>query len=393
MELKDICQYVSERIATATLTKENYISTENMLPDRGGIVTASGLPSGNAIAFSVGDILVSNIRPYFRKIWQADKKGGCSADVLCFRANNNVNRNYLYYLLSQEKFFDYVMSGAKGCKMPRGDKSQIMQWMVNLPSLEEQQHIASILSALDKKIELNRRINDNLEQQAQALFKAWFVDFEPFKDGRFVDSELGRIPEGWKIGLLNELIELQSGFAFKSDTFVEGGEYRLITIKAVQDGYLDISGASYINEVPIKMPHYCFLQIGDMLLSLTGNVGRVCIVSYNNLLLNQRVAKIKPIKELDRMFAYTLFRRNEFKNRLIYLAKGTAQLNLSPIETIKQKVIIPPRHILNRYGTIANIMYDSMIEKMQESIALTKLRDTLLPRLMSGELNVNTITG
>ena len=162
MELKDICQYVSERIATATLTKENYISTENMLPDRGGIVTASGLPSGNAIAFSVGDILVSNIRPYFRKIWQADKKGGCSADVLCFRANNNVNRNYLYYLLSQEKFFDYVMSGAKGCKMPRGDKSQIMQWMVNLPSLEEQQHIASILSALDKKIELNRRINDNL---------------------------------------------------------------------------------------------------------------------------------------------------------------------------------------------------------------------------------------
>ena len=239
----------------------------------------------------------------------------------------------------------------------------------------------------------NKRRNDNLEQQAQALFKAWFVDFEPFKDGRFVDSELGRIPEGWKIGLLNELIELQSGFAFKSDTFVEGGEYRLITIKAVQDGYLDISGASYINEVPIKMPHYCFLQIGDMLLSLTGNVGRVCIVSYNNLLLNQRVAKIKPIKELDRMFAYTLFRRNEFKNRLIYLAKGTAQLNLSPIETIKQKVIIPPRHILNRYGTIANIMYDSMIEKMQESIALTKLRDTLLPRLMSGELNVNTITG
>ena len=140
------------------------------------------------------------------------------------------------------------------------------------------------------------------------------------------------------------------------------------------------------------MPHYCFLQIGDMLLSLTGNVGRVCIVSYNNLLLNQRVAKIKPIKEMDRMFTYTLFRRNEFKNRLIYLAKGTAQLNLSPIETIKQKVIIPPRHILNRYGTIANIMYDSIIEKMQESIALTNLRDTLLPRLMSGELNVNTIT-
>ena len=392
MELKDICQYISEKVATTTLTKENYISTENMLPDKGGIVTASGVPFGNSTAFSVGDVLVSNIRPYFKKIWQANRNGGCSADVLCFRANSNVDNSYFYYLLSQQEFFDYVMSGAKGCKMPRGDKRQIMQWKVELPPLDEQRHIASVLLSLDDKIELNRRINGNLEQQAQALFKAWFVDFEPFKDGKFVDSELGKIPAGWKVGLLNELIELQSGFAFKSDTFVEEGEYRLITIKAVQDGYLDISGASYINEVPIKMPHYCFLQIGDMLLSLTGNVGRVCLVGYNNLLLNQRVAKIKPIKEMDRMFAYTLFRRDEFKNRLIYLAKGTAQLNLSPIETIKQKVIIPPRHILNRYGTIANIMYDLILEKIQENIVLTEQRDTLLPRLMSGELNVNTLT-
>ena len=297
---------------------------------------------------------------------------------------------FVYYALYND--YAYLASLANGGAQQNLNAQQIKEFEIPFPSLKEQKRIADILSSLDDKIELNRRINRNLEQQAQALFKAWFVDFEPFKNGKFVDSELGRIPEGWKIGLLNELIELQSGFAFKSDTFVEEGEYRLITIKAVQDGYLDISGASYINEVPTKMPHYCFLQIGDMLLSLTGNVGRVCIVSYNNLLLNQRVAKIKPIKEMDRMFTYTLFRRNEFKNRLIYLAKGTAQLNLSPIETIKQKVIIPPRHILNRYGTIANIMYDSIIEKMQESIALTNLRDTLLPRLMSGELNVNTIT-
>ena len=305
--------------------------------------------------------------------------------------NRQFNADFVYYLMTLVgKELNYLSKTSTA--VPIINKSSFSNYEVKVPDFEAQKKIASILSPLDDKIELNRRINRNLEQQAQALFKAWFVDFEPFKNGKFVDSELGRIPEGWKIGLLNELIELQSGFAFKSDTFVEEGEYRLITIKAVQDGYLDISGASYINEVPTKMPHYCFLQIGDMLLSLTGNVGRVCIVSYNNLLLNQRVAKIKPIKEMDRMFTYTLFRRNEFKNRLIYLAKGTAQLNLSPIETIKQKVIIPPRHILNRYGTIANIMYDSIIEKMQESIALTNLRDTLLPRLMSGELNVNTIT-
>lgn len=199
MELKDICQYVSEKVATTTLTKENYISTENMLPDKGGIVIASGVPFDNSTAFSVGDVLVSNIRPYFRKIWLANRNGGCSADVLCFRANSNVDNSYFYYLLSQQEFFDYIMSGAKGCKMPRGDKRQIMQWKVELPPLDEQRHIASVLSSLDSKIELNHRINRNLEQQAQALFKAWFVDFEPFKNGKFVDSELGKIPEGWKV--------------------------------------------------------------------------------------------------------------------------------------------------------------------------------------------------
>ena len=133
-----------------------------MLPDKGGVVIASGVPAGNAVAFAKGDILVSNIRPYFKKIWQADKNGGCSADVLCFRTNKKVDSNYFYYLLSQQTFFDYMMSGSKGCKMPRGDKKQIMQWEVELPTLEEQQQIASILSSLDSKIELNRRINDNL---------------------------------------------------------------------------------------------------------------------------------------------------------------------------------------------------------------------------------------
>ena len=162
MELKDICEYVSERVATATLTTDSYISTENMLPDKGGVVVANGVPSSNAVAFVKGDVLVSNIRPYFKKIWQADKKGGCSADVLCFRPNENVDSKYFYYLLSQQSFFDYMMSGSKGCKMPRGDKKQIMQWLFDLPSFEEQKRIASILSSLDNKIELNRRINDNL---------------------------------------------------------------------------------------------------------------------------------------------------------------------------------------------------------------------------------------
>ena len=311
--------------------------------------------------------------------------------MLCIRAKENVDSKYLYYLLSQQTFFDYVMSGSKGCKMPRGDKKQIMQWSVTLPMLKVQQQIAGVLGALDDKIELNRRINENLEQQAQALFKSWFVDFEPFKDGKFVDSELGMIPEGWRVGVFNELVEILSGFAFKSNTFVEKGKYQLITIKAVQDGLLNISGSNYINIIPPKMPQYCFLRKGDILLSLTGNVGRTCIVTYDNLLLNQRVAKIKPKNIINRMFLYIILRQLDFKKRLIYLAKGTAQLNLSPIETGQIKIIIPSEEYLKKYADMMNSKFDMMLNNSIENIALSKLRDTLLPRLMSGELAITDV--
>ena len=257
-ELEHVCDYVNNR----TTSSMNYISTENMLPNKGGISESTIIPPGTTTEYKIGDILISNIRPYFQKIWCADRCGGCSADVLCIRAKENTDSKYLYYLLSQQAFFDYVMSGAKGCKMPRGDKKQIMQWPVNIPAIDVQKKVVAILSSLDNKIRLNRRINDNLEEQAKALFKSWFVDFEPFKGGKFVDSKLGPIPEGWSIGKVNDVVQILSGFAFKSETFVQSGPYRLITIKGVQDGYLDISGASYISKVPLKMPAYCNLEIG-----------------------------------------------------------------------------------------------------------------------------------
>ena len=397
MELKDICQYVSERVATATLTKENYISTENMLPDRGGIVTASGLPSGNAIAFSVGDILVSNIRPYFRKIWQADKKGGCSADVLCFRANNNVDRNYLYYLLSQEKFFDYVMSGAKGCKMPRGDKSQIMQWVVNLPSLEEQQHIASILSALDKKIELNRRINDNLndnlEQQAQALFKAWFVDFEPFKEGKFVDSELGRIPEGWKICRLDEIGEIVSGGTpSKSESeyycthgipWITPKDLSITQAKFTAKGTTDITDLGYKNSSTQLLPK------GSVLFSSRAPIGYITI-ALNNICTNQGFKSVIP-KIAGTAFIYCYLKDNT--HNIEMRATGSTFKEASGALMKSLKVLKPnDESIYKNFEEILMPLFNKQAALEEENYKLSFLRNTLLPRLMSGELNINTIT-
>ncbi len=302
-------------------------------------------------------------------------------------SNGLCDIRYLCYLINRMDLSGYITGSAQ----PKLNQANLLSIIIRLPLLRKQQYIANFISMFDDKIELNRRINENLEQQAQALFKSWFVDFEPFKDGKFVDSELGMIPEGWRVGVFNELVEILSGFAFKSNTFVEKGKYQLITIKAVQDGLLNISGSNYINIIPPKMPQYCFLRKGDILLSLTGNVGRTCIVTYDNLLLNQRVAKIKPKNIINRMFLYIILRQLDFKKRLIYLAKGTAQLNLSPIETGQIKIIIPSEEYLKKYADMMNSKFDMMLNNSIENIALSELRDTLLPRLMSGELAITDV--
>lgn len=162
-KLADICFYAKGKIDVSGLTDTHYISTENMLPNKGGVTTASSLPSiAQAQAYRKGDVLVSNIRPYFKKIWFADCNGGCSNDVLVFRAKEDTDARFLYYVLANDAFFDYSTATSKGTKMPRGDKTAIMQYEVPHFELSTQKKIAGILSNIDDKIVLNARINNNL---------------------------------------------------------------------------------------------------------------------------------------------------------------------------------------------------------------------------------------
>lgn len=173
--LGDISSFRKKKISITTLTTKTYISTENMLPNKSGIVNATSLPKGNLTqAFEKGDVLVSNIRPYFKKIWMAKNNGGCSNDILVFAANKNIDNDFLYYVISDDAFFAHAMATSKGTKMPRGDKKSIMQYEVPCYEIQIQQKIASILKSIDEKIEINNRINNNLEEQAQAIFDAIF---------------------------------------------------------------------------------------------------------------------------------------------------------------------------------------------------------------------------
>ena len=161
--LSDLCTFVDSRVAVAELDLDGYISTENMLPNKGGITRSTGLPTvARTQAYQTKDVLVSNIRPYFRKIWFANRNGGCSDDVLVLRARENCDPEFLYYLLSEDNFFNYATVTSKGTKMPRGDKGAIMLYEVPDLPLDKQIIISSFLSNFDEKIAINNMINHHL---------------------------------------------------------------------------------------------------------------------------------------------------------------------------------------------------------------------------------------
>lgn len=337
-----------------------------------------------------GDVIFSRVGSVDRCSYVSKEYSGWLFSGRCLRVRprSGINPEYLYYFLTNEGTKQYIRNIAVGATMPSINTKLLNEVPITIPSLEDQRRIASILSSLDRKIELNNKINADLEEMAQAIFKNWFVDFEPFKDGKFVDSELGMIPEGWKVGTIGDIVEFQNGFTFSSKDFSENGEYKIITIKSVQDGCLVTEGSSKVTEYPTKMPAYCKLQSGDILLSLTGNVGRCCLVTETNLLLNQRVAKIKAKECYDNSFSYALFRLKETKELLISISRGTAQANLSPVEASKLPMVIPSEDARKSFSMISDSIMNKIISIHIENSRLSLLRDTLLPRLMSGEIEV-----
>ena len=397
MKLKDIAIYVKDRVEIEKLSLHNYISTENMLPEKGGVQTASSLPSISMTSgFRKDDILTSNIRPYFKKIWIANKEGGCSNDVLVLRAKNNCHPKFLYYVLSENRFFDYSTASAKGTKMPRGDKSAIMEYKVPDYCVPEQIQIADILSSLDDKIAFNKRINDNLEQQAQALYKSWFVDFEPFKGEKFVDSELGKIPEGWRVGKIGNYCKVRSGYAFKSSWWTDKG-CKVIKIKNItEESKLDLNNCSHVLKSNTIKASDFMVSAGDVLIAMTGaTIGKFCIVPYlqNNTYVNQRVGKFflgnDPIKKLP--FLYNTLKQGKVLSEIISKGQGSAQPNISGLDIENISIIQPTNELIQSFNALLIPLYLLMLKNEQENIVLANKRDSLLPKLMSGELKTGDL--
>ena len=285
----------------------------------------------------------------------------------------SVDKHFIAYQFQTEDIKYQLYGNTNDTAQPTLNLSELKQIQFVLPPLPEQKAIASVLSSLDDKIDLLHRQNKTLEAMAETLFRQWFIE---------------EAKEDWEKGELCKLITIFSGYPFKSSSFTDNGKYKLITIKAVQDGYLELSNADEINELPDQLPNYCFLEKGDILLSLTGNVGRCCLADRNLLLLNQRVAKLFPKSSRDLAFTYFMFRQGSMKAVLEEMAKGTAQANLSPIETAKLEILLPPEPLLEKFSKVATPLLNKILENKVSIRTLEKLRDTLLPKLMSGEVRV-----
>lgn len=279
--------------------------------------------------------------------------------------------DFIYYSLKAKYELLRNLGVGGGSTMPIINKTTFEKIKIELPNLETQKKIANILGSLDEKIELNRRMNETLEQLGQALFRHYFVD----------NSEV----DSWESGEVSGVVRIYSGFAFKSKDFDIDGRYGLVTIKNVQDGSFIKDCTDHLSEpLPDKTPEHVHLKSGDIILSLTGNVGRVCAVVGCDYLLNQRVAKL--VSDESQAYAYFLFRSRAMKDRMVGMSKGTAQKNLSPIETGKLKIKIPPTNTMSQFEENAIELLNMIVSNNEQIQTLTNLRGLLLPKLISGDI-------
>ena len=301
------------------------------------------------------------------------------------RSNGIVDSDYIYYLLKEEHFSKYLVGIAQGSANQASiTLKDIFGYSFSAPSeIKDQRRIASILSSLDRKIELNNKINADLEEMAQAIFKNWFVDFEPFKDGKFVDSELGMIPEGWKVGTLTEIASYMNGLAMqKFPPENDEDSLPVLKIKELGQGFCGTDS----DRCSCNIKDECKIHNGDVIFSWSGTL-LVDVWCGGDCGLNQHLFKVTS-NDYPKWFYYywTKHHLQEF----IHIAKDKAvtmgHIKRGHLE--EALVAIPDNDSMEKAHELFEPILSKMISLRLENSRLSLLRDTLLPRLMSGELEV-----
>ena len=394
MKLNDIAYFVEDKISSENIKLDQYVTTDSLLQNKKGRTFAQNLPPQKCslVHFKKGDVLLGNIRPYLKKIWYANIEGGCSQDVLVLRAKNNLESKFLYALLMQDSFFDYEMKATKGSKMPRGDKSHI----INFPCLDlnNKTEIGKLLSSLDDKIALNNRINAKLEQMAKRLYDYWFAQFDfPNADGKPYKSTGGKmvwnetlkreIPEGWEVGNLYDIAEYVNGLACQNYRPKESEKsLPVIKIREMNEGI-----TADTEKVSASIPGKYRIYAGDILFSWSASL-EIKIWTGETGGLNQHIFKVIPKGYFSKGYVYQQLSAYLVNFQKMAESRKTTMGHITSDHIKQSRILIPLKEIISAFNekTFSIFNYQLSIEK--ETQKLTALRDRLLPLLMNGQVVV-----
>ena len=374
-ELSSLCSYAKGKVSVDTLSKRNYVSTENMMPNKGGIVDAGALPSAQYTQqYIKDDVLVSNIRPYFKKIWMADDDGGCSNDVLVFRADRGCDSTFLYYILANDAFFNYASATSKGTKMPRGDKTAIMQYKVPCFNYETQLRIGKLLRSIDDRIAVNKKINDNLQQQLFSLYENMATASPCLKEYT-----------------LSNLCDFQEGYVNPPQTHPEyfDGEVKWLRAVDINESFI-IETSRTLTKAGFESAKKSALlfEPNTIAISKSGTIGRLGIIA-DYMCGNRAVINIAPhdTNMLAFIYCFLKSKQREFPD----MAVGSVQKNLYVSLLEPLSVSIPDNESLTAFNAVGASILGMIHNTCVENTDLANLRDTILPKLMSGEIDVSSV--
>jgi len=352
--------------------------------------------------FKNGDTLMARITPSLENgktayvdILNENEIAFGSTEFIVLRGKKNLTDNqFVYYLSITPRIRKHAIKSMTGTSGRQRVQKEIFDKItIKLPSIKEQKVISDFLASIDKKIENNNKMNKTLEEMAQAIFKSWFIDFEPFQDKDFVESKLGMIPKNWKVGNISDFVKVQNGYGFSSKLFSDEGSIGIIKIKNITEkNTVNISDTQYIsNETAEETNNRYLIKSNSILIAMTGaKVGKIGIVPETNttLYLNQRVGMLKPRIDGGIEYSYIALMTDYYQNVIKNKARGSAQANISATAIGSINVVVPPKKILKKYANIIKPILNKISSNLNQSQSLKELRDTLLPKLMSGEINV-----
>ena len=385
-KLGDCAELVRDHFKPNEIDMRPYIGLEHIQQQTLRLLSigkSTDVVSGKYI-FKSGDILFGKLRPYFRKVVRPKFEGVCSTDIFVIRSKNGIDQGFLYYLMASEEMVAIASKASEGTKMPRASWNYLQNVDISLPPLPNQRRIAYILSAFDDKIELNNQMNRTLEEMASAIFKSWFVDFEPFQDGEFeYNEELEKeIPKGWGVKSVYSLADYINGMAFKMSDFAEKG-LPIIKIAELNNGITD-NTKLYNGEYKEKY----FLRNGDVLFSWSASLD-VYLWDGGDAILNQHIFNVKPKGTMTKPILYFLLK--EIVNEFIQIAafRATTMGHIKKTHLQENKIAIPDDGTLKTINDLLEPVFEQILANKLENHSLAQIRDSLLPKLLSGEIRMN----